>query len=310
MVPDRTAERQPAAAVQRRYHRWQMALPDPRVALVMVTRDRRDSVLHALRQIGENTPRHRVVVVDNDSGDGTVEAVQALHPDVAVVRLPRNLGGAARAVGAQSVDTPYVAFCDDDSWWGRGALDRAAEVLDAHPRLAVLAARVLVGAEQRVDPVCIAMARSPLPRARDLPGPSVLGFVACGAVLRRDAFLRAGGFEARYAIGGEEELLAIDLARAGWGLAYVDGVVAHHHPSPLRNPQARARRQVRNALWTAWLRRPLPAAVQQTRRVLAHDGTVAWAGLLDAARGLPWVLRERRTIPFELERSLRLLEAS
>jgi GT2 family glycosyltransferase len=286
-----------------------MAVLDARVSLVMVTRDRRDDVLRTLRRLRECTPGHRVVVVDNDSRDGTADAVRALHGDVVVARLPENLGGGGRAVGARLVDTPYVAFCDDDSWWAPGSLRLAADTFDAHPRLAVLAARVLVGAERRVDPVCALMAASPLGRARDLPGPSVLGFVACGAVVRRSAFLAAGGFHSRYGIGGEEELLAIDLARAGWGLAYVDGVVAHHHPSAVRDVAARSRRQARNALWTAWLRRPLPSAVRRTRVLAGHDRATAWGALLDAGRGLPWVLRERRAVPFDVERALRSLES-
>jgi GT2 family glycosyltransferase len=287
-----------------------MASRDPRVALVMVTRDRRERTLRTLREIERCTPGHAVVVVDNASGDGTAAAVREQFPGVQVVALGENLGGGGRTAGARHVDTPYVAFVDDDSWWAPGALQRAADILDAHPRLAVLAARVLVGEEQRLDPVCALMARSPLPRAADMPGPSVLGFVACGAVVRRAPFLRAGGFDARYGIGGEEELLAVDLARAGWGLAYVDEVVAHHHPSPLRNRAARSRRQVRNALWTAWLRRSLPTALRHTARGPAHHGATAWGGLADAARGLPWVLRERRAVPPELERALRALESS
>src|ERR687895_1668410 len=183
---------------------------------------------------------------------------------VAVVIATRNLGAAARTVGARLVDSPYVAFSDDDSWWAPGALGRAADLLDRHPRLAVLAARVLVGPEERLDPVCDEMAHSPLPPAEDLPGPSVLGFIACGAVVRRTAFREVGGFDVRLGVGGEEELLSVDLAVRGWGLAYVDEVVAYHHPSPSRNPSGRRRIQVRNALWSAWLRRPLGGAARQT----------------------------------------------
>ena len=60
---------------------------------------------------------------------------------------------------------------------------------------------------------------SPLPAAVDLPGPRILGFVACGAVVRRAAFREAGGFDAVVHFAGEEERVAIDLAAAGWGLA-------------------------------------------------------------------------------------------
>jgi GT2 family glycosyltransferase len=138
----------------------------------------------------------------------------------------------------------------------------------------------------------------------------VLGFIACGSVVRRSAYLEVGGFHARFGIGGEEELLAIDLAMAGWDVAYVPEVVAHHHPSEQRDHDRRRRRQVRNALWVQWLRRPWPVAVarsvQLVRPALA-DATLR-RGLVDAVRGLPWVARDRRRVPPELERNLRLLE--
>ena len=149
-----------------------------------------------------------------------------------------------------------MAFSDDDSWWRPGALARAVALLEAHPRLALVAARVLVGPEEVTDPTCLQMQRGPIPPDADLPGPPVVGFLACGAVVRRSAFLAVGGFEPRYGIGGEEELLAIDLAAAGWGLIYAGDVVAHHHPARGDGRPGRRRAQVRNALWTAWLRRP------------------------------------------------------
>jgi GT2 family glycosyltransferase len=284
------------------------ASPAP-VAVVIATRNRGTELLSTLARLGALHEQPPTVVVDNGSTDGTAELVRANYPGVQVVGLRRNQGGAARTVGARLVDSPYVAFSDDDSWWAPGALRRAAELLERHPRLAVLAARVLVGPDERLDPVCREMARSPLPPAADLPGPSVLGFIACGAVVRRAAFLEVGGFDVRLGVGGEEELLSVDLAARGWGLAYVEEVVAHHHPSPSRDPSGRRRVQVRNALWSAWLRRPLGGAARQTAHLaaLAMHQPGAWSGMLLALLGLPWVLRERRPVPRELEAELRTL---
>jgi GT2 family glycosyltransferase len=280
-----------------------------RVAVVIATRNRGTELLGTLARLRALDEQPPIVVVDNGSTDGTAELVRANYPGVQVVGLRRNRGGAARTVGARLVDRPYVAFSDDDSWWAPGALRRAAELLERHPRLAVLAARVLVGPDQRLDPVCQEMAHSPLPPAADLPGPSVLGFIACGAVVRRAAFLEAGGFDVRLGVGGEEELLSVDLAARGWGLAYVEEVVAHHHPSPSRDPSGRRRIQIRNALWSAWLRRPLGGAARQTAHLaaLAMHQPGAWSGILLALAGLPWVLRERRPIHCELEAALRTL---
>jgi GT2 family glycosyltransferase len=280
-----------------------------RVAVVIATRNRGPELLGTLTRLRALDERPPIVVVDNGSSDGTGELVRAHHPGVRVVGLRRNRGGAARTIGARLVDDPYVAFSDDDSWWAPGALRRAVELLDRHPRLAVLAARVLVGPEERLDPVCREMAHSPLPPADDLPGPSVLGFIACGAVVRRSAFLEVGGFDVRLGVGGEEELLSVDLADRGWGLAYVDEVVAHHHPSPSRDPSGRRRVQVRNALWSAWLRRPLGGAARRTAHLAVHGmhQPGALSGVLLAVGGLPWVLRERRPVQRELEAALRTL---
>jgi hypothetical protein len=129
-------------------------------------------------------------------------------------------------------------------------------------------------------------------------------------VVRRSAFLATGGFHPRFGIGGEEELLALDMAAAGWGLAYVDGVVAHHHPSPGRDPAARRRAQLRNALWSAWLRRDRRGALSASVRVLRGGDRPeeAIGALGDALAGLPWVVRERRAIPARLRAAVRTLE--
>jgi GT2 family glycosyltransferase len=280
-----------------------------RVAVVIATRNRGSELLGTLARLRALHEQPPIVVIDNGSTDGTAELVRAHCPGVQVVGLRRNHGAAARTIGARLLDSPYVAFSDDDSWWAPGALSRAVDLLDRHPRLAVVAARVLVGPDRRLDPVCQEMAHSPLPPADDLPGPSVLGFIACGAVVRRAAFLEVGGFDIRLGVGGEEELLAVDLAARGWGLAYVEEVVAYHHPSPSRDPSGRRRVQIRNALWSAWLRRPLGGAARQTAHLaaLALHQPGAWSGILLALVGLPWVLRERRPVHSELEAALRTL---
>ena len=287
------------------------------VDIVIVTRDRRDrllATLEALRAAGPGA----ITVVDNASVDGTADAVGAAFPDVGVVRLPANLGAAARNAGVALSGAPYVAFCDDDSWWLPGSLPRAASEFDAHPRLGLLAARVIVLPGGRIDPVCAAMAASPLCERGGL-GPAVLGFLACGAVVRRSAFLAAGGFSLRYGIGGEEELLALDLRRQGWQLSYCDDVVACHQPvasvpvagQAWRDPAPRRRRQTRNALWTAWLRRPVLSAAGVTVRTLAGARQApVRQGLVDAAAEWRWVLTERRPVPPGIEADLRLLGRS
>jgi GT2 family glycosyltransferase len=280
------------------------------IGIVIATRNRRAQLLETLARLGALAERPPVCVVDNGSTDGTGEAIESGHPDVNVIQLERNAGAAARNVGAAALTTALIAFNDDDSWWAPGALTRAAQTFGAYPRLGLLAACVLVGEQSRIDPVSFAMAGSPIPVMADLPGPPVLGFLACGAVVRRSAFLDAGGFNEKYGVGGEEHLLALDLAAAGWGLAFVPSVRTHHHPAPGRRA-GRRHCELRNDLWSAWLRRPLGPAIRHTLRV-TRDGWASggsWVALGSALRGLPWVLRGRRVVPPEVEAAVALLHA-
>ena len=263
------------------------------VTVVVVTRNRRAQLLRSLDRLTSLPGRPWVIVVDNGSSDGSPAAVAQRFPAVEVVAAGANLGAAGRTIGARRASTGYVAFADDDSWWAPEALDRAEAILDADPRVAVLAGRILVGPGERLDPLCEQLAVGGGPELPGLPGPSIKGFAACGAVLRRDAFLSVGGFHARFGIGGEEELLCIDLAARGWAACYADDVVAYHHPEPAGR-EDRSARQVRNRLWTAWLRRPLADCVRSTAAALADP--VGRRGLRAAVAGLPWVIAERQPL--------------
>ena len=278
------------------------AMPSSRVSVVILTHNRADELLRTVAHTLALPERPPVTVVDNGSSDGSPERVMARFPSVRVMALRENFGAAARNVGARATLTPYVAFCDDDTFWAPGSLALAAQLLDAHSRVAVLSARVLVGPERREDPACLDMAASPLPSS-GLPGRAIMGFLAGASVFRRAAFLEAGGYEPRFFIGGEESLLALDLAARGWALVYVDRLTVHHHPSSYRDATARRRLLVRNALWVAWLRRPLGRALRLTLSVVSDSardpGLIA--GCVDALRGLPWVMRNRRVIPPHVE---------
>jgi GT2 family glycosyltransferase len=285
---------------------------DAPIGIVIATRDRRTALLDTLRRLRALPEAPPIVVVDNGSRDGTAAAVRAAFGDVAVLEPGRNLGSAARTAGARALGTPLIAFGDDDSWWAPGALATAQDLFATTPRLGLLAARVLVGDDERLDPTCAVMARSPLRSPGPGLGPAVLGFVACGAVVRRDPFLAVGGFDERYGIGGEERRLAVDLAAAGWALAYAPQVVAHHHPAAADVPRPeRVRRQLRNDLWSAWLRRPAGAALRESADLVRHcPRRQAAPGVLAALRGASWVVRERRPAPAAVERDLRAIQAA
>jgi GT2 family glycosyltransferase len=286
--------------------------PDARTTVVVITRNRQDELLRTLGLLRRLPERPRVIVTDNASTDGTAQAVARDFPEVTLLHPGRNLGAVGRNLAVRHVTTPYIAFCDDDSWWEPGSLRHASDLLDARPRLAGVTARIVVEPDGTEDPVVRELRESPLPGPDWLPGPALGSFLAAATVLRTGAFRAGGGFHPGLWLGGEEELLACDLLRQGWWLSYAEELTVHHQASPLRDSTARRVLGIRNTLWFTWLRRPLLPALRRTghlMRTVPRDAASARA-FAHAAAGLPWVLRQRDPVPPDLEHRLATLEGA
>lgn len=287
-------------------------MADPRLSVVVITRDRRDGLAHTLRKLEELPESPLVTVVDNGSTDGTARMLRQEFPEVRSVPLPVNHGAVGRNIGVALSPGPYVAFCDDDTWWEPGSLALAADTLERHPRLAVVTARIVVEPGGGEDPICAELASSPLPVPPGAPGPALLSFLAGASVVRKRAFLAAGGFSPRIFIGGEEELLGADLVEAGWAMSYLPQAVIHHRASPRRDSHARRRAGIRNTLLYTWLRRPAGDAARrsaaQIRRLPADR--VSAAGCAQALAGAAAATRERVPVSGRVAAQMRQLDRS
>lgn len=263
-----------------------------RTTVVIASQNRVSCLLRTLSHLSELAVP--VILVDNASTDDTVSRVRKEFPSVLVLESVLNLGAVARNLGVRAARTPFVAFADDDSWWAPDAFERAEAIFDDHPDLGLLAARTLVGPSEKPDPITPLMRNSPL--GDGVAGPAVLGFTACSAIVRREAFLEVGGFSPVLFCRGEETLLSWDLAAAGWALCYVEDVVAHHHPASERAPGGDLVER-RNAVLATWMRRPVGTALAASLK----DPRAFQAAL----PRLRQALRQRRALPEHLEAQIR-----
>ncbi|MBV9269609.1 MAG: hypothetical protein JO165_00840 [Candidatus Eremiobacteraeota bacterium] len=163
---------------------------------------------------------------------------------------------------------------------------------------------------KRRDPTCAIMESS---GKRMREGIAIQYFMAGASIIRRNAYLDAGGYHERYHIGAEESLLSLDLAARGWKLWYCGDVVLYHFPSSLsRMPSERRRLVLRNRLWTIWLRYSVAGVLRATRSYVQRSARdpIVRSALYDAIRGLPWIVRERRPVPRELQQRVETLAIS
>lgn len=267
--------------------------PLERSSIVILTRNRKAQLLQTLRSLQSLREEWPIIVVDNGSTDGTSAAVGRRFPAVMLIRSRRNIGGAARNIAVAYAHTPYVAFSDDDVCWEAGSLQKAVEFLDQNPELGVLSGVVRHQGSSQAATV-----------ATQQIGDIDLSFFALNpeaCVVRTRAFYEAGGFWPPMYKDGAEQLLALDLANRGWRMAYSDELVAWRPHIATPRPH-QIRRQLRNTIWTAWLRLPMRLACSETNMQLRE----AWklrqlpGVIATTLAGLGTVLRHRQVVSPEV----------
>jgi GT2 family glycosyltransferase len=319
MTAEQSAHWQPACAV-----RTAMNVPDPasasepgprtgpRVTVVVLTRNHVRQTIDTVARLTALPEHPYVIVADNGSTDSTVSLLASLFPQVRIVQALGDLGMAGFNRAISLAPTEYVACCDDSTWFAPGALARAALLLDEHPQVAVLNARVVGDDEREIHPACL-MLHATSPGADEQPGPTLAGYMAGACIVRTAVFRALGGYEARLAHGGAEELAALDLLAAGHAIVYCEQALAHREPLYRGFTRAQHCALARNAAWVAWMRLPMRDALAATGHALAvfaRQRSLGPAGFA-LLRGVFWTLGRRRRAPahvVQLTRQVRRAE--
>lgn len=229
---------------------------------VVVSYNRRELLGEALVALAGQTRRPEgVVVVDNASTDGSAEMVAELHPDVDLVRLAANTGGAGgfavgieRAIEGHAAD--YVWIMDDDTIPTPDALARLVAVIVAEPDLTILASRAVWtdGAEhpmntpkQRIRAPRRSVARAARHGAIPIRSAS---FVSC--FIAADAVGASGLPIADYFIWNDDFEYSARLLRQREGWYVPASTVVHKTKvfgSSDADPGSRFYYEVRNKVW-------------------------------------------------------------
>ncbi|MEZ0469165.1 glycosyltransferase family 2 protein [Luteimonas salinilitoris] len=189
-----------------------------------------DTIAAAVASIAAQTlPPAQVLLVDDCSGDGTLETLRSLaetYPPgwIEAVALPAN-GGPSRArnVGWERATQDYIAFLDADDTWAPRKLELQMQALGADPQIALIAHRVQVR-ERGLGPLAL---RKPIRTA--IVGRRRLlfnnPFATPSVVLRRDLPFRFNE-DFRHV---EDFLLWAQIAHSGYRCAKINQVLAYLH---------------------------------------------------------------------------------
>lgn len=198
----------------------------------------------------------KVVVVDNDSSDGSVEMVRSKYPWVTLHANDTNLGyGAASNRAISGCTTQYVLLLNSDTLLEPGALEALSHYLELHPRAAIVGPR-LVNSDGTLQASCYPfptpldtflenstcaiflgrLIRRSVPGIRRLywrtwPHDSarIVPWVKGAALaIRLEAFNGVGGFDESFFMYFEDADLCYRMKKAGWEIHFAPVTTVVH----------------------------------------------------------------------------------
>ena len=247
------------------------------VSVIIVNYDNREDIPPALTSIRENNSDlpYEVIIVDNNSQDGSAEYIKEYFPTVTLIENKENLGfGRANNQAAKVARGDYLLFVNPDTRFVSGKLMDAMDFMNVRPRIGFLGPRtVWPGGEGQISAAEFLglgaafghhlhlnaffpprlkkllvpfgkflgkSARSHLFIYRDIQEPQKVDWLG-GAFLmvRRKTFENLGGFDEDYFLYFEDQDLALRGGKLGWESYYFPGFVVEHSVggSAKKNPR-------------------------------------------------------------------------
>ena len=240
---------------------------DPAATVVIVTKDRREDVLHAIRSALEQQPPIEVLVLDDGSTDGTVDAIRAEFPNVRVERRGSSAGLVVRRnEAAELASAPIIVSLDDDAIFTSPRVVAATVAEFDDPRVAVVA----------MPYIDVPQGEHVLQQAPDADGVFVTHrFRGTAHAVRCEAFLEVGGYRGMLFQQAEEPDLAVRLLDAGYFVRLGRADPVRHFASPKRDLERIWFYECRNDVLFAWHNVPMPDLLVQLAKTALH---MLWLG--------------------------------
>lgn len=266
------------------------------VSVVLVNyRGAEDTItcLQAFADVEWPDDRLELVVIDNDSGDGSAERIRAAVPRAKVVESGANLGFAGGCnLGVEHATGEWVAFLNNDARPGPRWIAAAVEAMQADPTIGAVASKVLDWDGNLVDYVDGSLtwygagykreAEKPDSPEYDVPKDVLFG-TGAAMFVPTALYREVGGFDERFFMFYEDVDLGWRLNLLGYRVRYVPGSVAFHKHHVTMKKFGNFREAYlleRNALLSMYknlddesLAKALPAAMAlAVRRSIARTG--------------------------------------
>ena len=235
--------------------------------VVIVTKNRRHELVAAVQSAVAQTAGPEVLVIDDGSTDDGAETIEREFPAVRVIRHRESRGLVVRRNEAARLTGADIVFSIDDD----AALTSARTVEQTLREFD--AARIAAVAIPFVEP------RKNNHVMQRAPGDGVWitdSYIGTAHAVRRDVFLKLGGYRERLVHQGEERDFCMRLLSAGYVVRVGTADPIHHYESPKRDWSRMDYYGRRNDVLFAWHYVPMPHLPLHLAGTLANAVRSAW----------------------------------
>jgi GT2 family glycosyltransferase len=259
----------------------------PRLTIGITTRNRPESLRRCVASLDHIAHLSPEVLVFDDASEVPVISTLAPQPRLRVIRDERGPGnnvGRNRLMREASADA--VLLLDDDAALLDGSgIERAMTILAEDDTVAAVAF-AQANTDGRPWPESMQPGRGQTARY-------VAAFIGFAHLLRRDVFLRLGGYRERFVFYGEEKDYCLRLLDNDRSVVYLpDALVIHAQDAAGRTPQRYLRYVTRNDCLNALYNEPLHRIVWLLPARLGLYFRMRSRWQVNDPAGLRWVLKE------------------
>lgn len=205
------------------------------MSVQIVTHNRPEELFEAIDAVlAQSYPKIELLVVENGSAPDVVERNRQrmrAYPTVQYFVLEKNLGvSGGRNFALERAGGDLVVEIDDDVvFLGRGMIAKLVEFMEGHPRVGVVAFKIVGG-----DGGEVRRWEYPfLDKSRDTDLPGACGwFIGAGHAFSRAMLDRVGRYRDFAPWGEEEQDMALRVLDAGFEIQYLPGIRVLHKQSP------------------------------------------------------------------------------
>jgi hypothetical protein len=186
----------------------------------------------------QNFKDFEIILVDNDSSDGSADLVEGEYPDVILIRNPANLGFAEGTnQGIRDSKGEFILTLNNDTRLEPGFLDRILDPMEGNGRVGICASKMLFP-DGRINSTGLCISRSGAAWNRGMfqedkgqydNKEEVFGASAGAALYRRSMLDEIGLFDEDFFMYMEDVDLSFRARLAGWNCIYVPAAVVYHH---------------------------------------------------------------------------------